>query len=139
MTFVLVKSRLRQSPYDEKDLARALNREIVPTLAEVVRRFNALELGDLGFLLVSATGNRDAEAFDFIDYNDAALGPITVTLPAMRDRGDVVRVKAPPNAGVFNLTVSGGATLIDGAATFVMATNNQSAAFVFNGVQWRVF
>lgn len=138
MTFVLVKSRLRQSLYENRDLLQGVNREIVPTLADLVRRFNALVRGDLGFLLVSATGNRDAEAFDFVDYNDVVAAPFTVTLPA-GNPGDMVRVKAPPNAGAFNLTVSGGGAFIDGAATFVMTSNNQSAGFMFNGVQWRIF
>lgn len=139
MAFTRVKSRLRQSLYVATDLLHGVNREVVPTLAELVRRFNALAPGDLGFLLVSATGNRDADPFDFVDYGDAVAAPFTVTLPGGSKSGDMVRVKAPPNAAAFNLTVSGGAALIDGAATFVMATNNQSAGFVFNGTQWRVF
>lgn len=62
----------------------------------------------------------------------------TWTLPDGLE-GDWVMVKAPSNAGAFNLTIDGGNANIDGAATLVLATNYESRTLIHNGTEWSVF
>lgn len=62
----------------------------------------------------------------------------TWTLPDGLE-GDWVMVKAPSNAGAFNLTIDGGDANIDGAATLVLATNYESRTLIHNGTEWSVF
>lgn len=66
----------------------------------------------------------------------------TIQLPNLPTTGRVVVVKdADGLASVANITVTtvSGSVNIDGATTFVMNTNWQSAQFVFNGAEWEVF
>ena len=69
-------------------------------------------------------------------------GVITILLPNAPATGRVFTVKDKVGlAGTSNITVTtvGGAVTIDGATTFVMNTNYQSADFIFNGTSYEIY
>ena len=58
----------------------------------------------------------------------------TWTLPASPDAGDVVSVKAPANAGTYNLTVlKAGSQTIDGLTQVVIESDHGALELVFVG------
>ncbi len=78
---------------------------------------------------------------EFLSVNSSG-GAITVQLPNAATLGKVFIVKdRTGSAGTFNITVTtvGGAVNIDGATTFVMNANYQSAEFIGNGTSYEVF
>lgn len=79
---------------------------------------------------------------DYYFTCDVTAGALTIDLPNAPTTGRVYIVKdATGSAGTHNITVTtvGGVVLIDGAATFVMNTNYESANFLFNGTSWEIF
>jgi hypothetical protein len=66
----------------------------------------------------------------------------TIQLPDAPTIGRVYVVKdATGTAATFNISVTtvGGVVTIDGAATYTMNVNYQSARFIFNGTSYYVF
>jgi hypothetical protein len=73
---------------------------------------------------------------------DASGGVVSILLPNAPSTGRVVVVKdKTASAATNNITVTtvGGAVNIDGATSFVMNTNYESANFIFNGVSYEVW
>ena len=144
MVYNFVRSRLSIRAYTSQLLRDGINREVVPTLRELVARWNALNLEDSASELtfVAATGNLTSSPFSFIDYGSPVTASYTVTLhdPA---QGDIVYVKAPPNATRYPLTISGNGKNIDGqytgATSFSLDANDMAIGLFYNGTRWRVF
>lgn len=72
-----------------------------------------------------------------------AIGTTTtaysVTLPAAPAKGrQAAVVDDAGTAGTRNITLNGNGKNINGAATFVMSTNNQAVTIEYNGTQWDV-
>ena len=79
---------------------------------------------------------------DFYMSCTTTAGVLTVDLPDAPTTGTVYTVKdASATADTNNITVttSGAVVNIDGATTYVMNTEYQSASFIFNGVSYEVF
>lgn len=68
-----------------------------------------------------------------------ASAGITVTLPLSPSAGDTYKVKDKSGAAnTNNITVSGNGKNIDGAASFVMNRNYQSAELIYDGSSWSI-
>ena len=68
-----------------------------------------------------------------------ASAPITVTLPLSPNAGDTYKVKDKSGAAnTNNITVSGNGNNIDGATSFVMNRNYQSAELIYDGSVWNI-
>ena len=80
-------------------------------------------------------GDANATLVEGMNWSSATFTAArTWTLPASPDAGDVVSVKAPSNAQVFELIVSkAGSQTIDGQTTVVFASPNGAADFVYVG------
>lgn len=79
---------------------------------------------------------------DYYISADTAGGAITIRLPNAPSTGRTFVVKDQVgNAAAVNVTVTtvGGVVNIDGATSFVMNANYQSASFVFGGAAYEVF
>lgn len=79
---------------------------------------------------------------DYYISADTTGGAITIRLPNAPSTGRVFVVKDQVgNAAAVNITVTtvGGAVNIDGATSFVMNANYQSAMFIFGGAAYEVF
>lgn len=73
---------------------------------------------------------------------DSSGGAITVKLPNGPATGRVFYVKdSTGSAAAHNITITtvGGAVNIDGATSFVMNTNYESASVIFNGTSYEIF
>lgn len=73
---------------------------------------------------------------------DSSGGPITIELPNAPATGRVVVVKDSLGTAAANhitVTTVGGAVLLDGAVSYVLNTNYESAQFIFNGVGYEVY
>lgn len=70
-------------------------------------------------------------------FADSSGGPFTLTLPDARQIPSWTIVVKAPSAGTDNVTVDTilGQT-IDGVATFVFTTNQESRFFISNGTNW---
>lgn len=78
---------------------------------------------------------------DYIGVTSSSTG-ITVKLPNAPATGRVVIIKdTSGNSSTYNITVTtvGGAVDIDGATSFIMNTNYESAQFIFNGTSYEIF
>lgn len=65
-------------------------------------------------------------------------GAVGVNAPAAPVEGSCfAAVDNNDNAGAHAITVNGNGNLIDGAASFVLATNGEVAFFIFDRAQWR--
>ena len=69
---------------------------------------------------------------------DTSTGAQSYTLPAAPTEGEEVIVKDNGHAMINNITVSGGAYLIDGHTTFLIRNNWASYGFWFHSGQWYV-
>jgi hypothetical protein len=64
---------------------------------------------------------------------------ITITLPASPTAGNTYFVKDKSGTAITNnITVSGNGKNIDGASTYVISLNYESAGFVFDGLSWNI-
>lgn len=69
-------------------------------------------------------------------------GVITVRLPNSPSTGRIIIVKDKNGTSAANnitITTVGGGVTLDGATSFVMNTNYESAQFIFNGASYEVF
>lgn len=76
---------------------------------------------------------------DYFIPVDTSTTAITVQLPNAPATGRIYVVKdASSNAATRNITVTtvGGTVNIDGATSYTMSTNDQSAQFIFNGTKY---
>jgi hypothetical protein len=88
----------------------------------------------------------DTSPYDVVEDTDYFIGAsnntgatFVVNLPATPDTGEVYIVKDILGiAGTDLISISGGAILIDGAATAVINTDYGSLTFVFNGTEWSI-
>lgn len=75
---------------------------------------------------------------DYIILVDTSLAR-TITLIASPTNGQQIIIKDNVgSASTNNITVSGNAKNIDGAASFTMNVNYQSVALMYQGTEWRV-
>lgn len=66
-------------------------------------------------------------------------GAFQVNLPNVPLAGTVIYIKDfSGNASAFNITVSPGATTIDGAGSYIINTNFGTVRTVFNGASWAI-
>lgn len=66
-------------------------------------------------------------------------GAVAVSLPGSPTQGTTFVVKdGTGDAGTNNITITPTGKNIDGASTYVIGTNYQSATVVYNGTQWSV-
>jgi hypothetical protein len=87
-----------------------------------------------GAITVSATTD------EFICVNKTTGAATTVNLPASPATGLTYVIKdCKGDAATNNITVTPAAGNIDGASTFVMATNHQSANVLYDGTQWEIW
>ena len=76
---------------------------------------------------------------DIIVVNKTVGAATTVNLVSSPATGAMVTVKdGKGDAGTNNITITPASGNIDGAGTFVMATNYESLTFVYNGTQWNI-
>ncbi|QAY96718.1 hypothetical protein CWB41_14060 [Methylovirgula ligni] len=76
---------------------------------------------------------------DYLVCADNASAAATENLPASPSTGDTYLIKdCSVAAGTNNITITPASGNIDGAATFVMSTNGQSAAVTYTGSQWSI-
>lgn len=83
-----------------------------------------------------------AAADDYYISSDATAGARTIQLPDAPAVGRAFVVKDQVGiSGTNNITITtvGGVVLIDGATTYVLNTNYQSAQFIFNGTSYEVY
>ncbi len=86
----------------------------------------------------AAGGATSRCALGFIAQARTTAGAVTVKRPSPRVQGSVFAVTDQDgNAAVSNITVDGDGDLIDGAATYVIATALASAFFEYDGGEWR--
>lgn len=84
-----------------------------------------------GAVTVSATTDYE------VVVNKTSGAATTVNLPASPATGLAYIIKdGKGDAATNNITVTPNAGNIDGSSTFVMSTNFQSQAFIYNGTQW---
>jgi hypothetical protein len=99
--------------------------------------------GGGGSLTYTATSTSPYVVLGTDDYiGVTAAGAFSVELPNAPATGRYFVVKdTGGTAGTDNITVTtvGGAVTIDGATTFVMNTDYQSAEFIFNGTSYEIF
>lgn len=85
--------------------------------------------------LQTGPGSYSAAVNEFVPV-DVSGGAFTVNLPAGHVAGDKIMVKLAGTA-TNNVTVDAdGAETIDGAATYLLTTNDESAEFLSNGTNW---
>ena len=89
------------------------------------------------------TGSGTVIVSNTTDYlvaiNKVTGAATTVDLPSSPATGDVYVIKDDKgDAATNNITVTPASGNIDGASTFVMNVNHQSAAFTYDGTQWEV-
>lgn len=92
--------------------------------------------------LTTASTPYTALAADYYFTCDVSGGVLSILLPNAPTTGRTYVVKdAGGDAATNNITVTtvGGVVNIDGATTFVMNTDYESANFVFNGVSYEVY
>jgi hypothetical protein len=102
--------------------------------------------GDPGLPSPVAVSIVDTSPYDVVEDIDYFVGvenntgnTFVVNLPTTPDTGEVYIVKdILGNAGTDLISISGGAILIDGAATAVINTDYGSLTFVFNGTEWNI-
>jgi hypothetical protein len=90
--------------------------------------------------VVTAAGAVTVATSDYyIGVNKTVGAATTVNLPAAPTTGTTFIIKDEKgDAATNNITITPAAGNIDNAATFVMATNNQSATVIYSGSQWVV-
>lgn len=90
--------------------------------------------------VVTAAGGVTVATTDYLVCINKTVGAATAaTLPGSPTPGDTYLIKdCKGDAATNNITVSPAAGTIDGASTYVMATNRQSSAFTYNGTEWMV-
>jgi hypothetical protein len=90
--------------------------------------------------VVTAAGAVTVTTSDYVVIINKTSGASTVVnLPASPAAGDVYIIKdGKGDATTNNITLTPAAGNIDGAGTFVMATNYQSITLVYNGTEWNV-
>lgn len=90
--------------------------------------------------VVVAAGAVTIAITDFIVIVNKTVGAATAAnLPASPTTGARFKIKdGKGDAAANNITVTPAAGTIDGAATYVMATNYQAAELVYNGTEWNV-
>lgn len=96
---------------------------------------------NLNYTAVSTTPYVVLTTDDYISV-DSSGGVRTVQLPNAAPLGKVYIVKDRTGSAVANnitVTTVGGAVNIDGATTFVMNSNYESAQFIGNGTTWEIF
>jgi hypothetical protein len=95
----------------------------------------------LTYTQVSTTPFTVTTAMDYLGVVTSSLA-ITLKFPNSASTGQVFYVKDKSgDAATNNITVTtvGGAVLIDGATTFVMNTNYESIALIWNGTSYEIF
>lgn len=75
---------------------------------------------------------------DLVELNFASPAPPAVSLPVMSSPGGFTIYDGAGNLQTYNATVTPAAGLINGAGTFVMASNYQSSTFNWDGSNWGV-
>jgi hypothetical protein len=81
-----------------------------------------------------------ATATDYFISGDSTAGILTVVLPAAPTNFRIFVVKdRAGHANAFPITVSAGGTNIDGAATYLIDVNFESASFMYNGSTYETF
>lgn len=92
--------------------------------------------------ITHASSPYSATASDYYIGADVTAGVITIYLPAAPVVGRALVVKDKAGlAGTSNITMTtlAGIVNIDGATTFVMNTNYESAQFIWNGTYWEIY
>ena len=92
---------------------------------------------------VSTTPYTVLSGDDYLGVTSSSVpGAITILLPNAPATGRQYYVKdTSGNSATYNITVTtvGGSVTIDGATSFVMNTNYESIALIFNGVGYEIF
>lgn len=116
---------------------------------------NITTVGDAGTFTVTINGNiltytgivfadspYSAALTDYYISADVTGGAITVRLPNAPTTGTIFAIKDKVGlAGTSNITITtvGGVVNLDGATSFVMNTNYESASVIFNGVSYEIY
>lgn len=90
--------------------------------------------------VVTAAGAATITTSDYVVVVNKTVGAATtVNLPGSPTAGDTYVIKDGKfDAATNNITVTPAAGTIDGAATYVMATNGQSITVVYSGSEWLI-
>lgn len=108
-------------------------------LAQTMRILEAPDIDRSPRVIVTVTTTYSVSQAITLVLADATVAPFTVTLPdatstASYDRYITVKRTSAAN----NVTVGGGGSNIDGAATYVLTAQYKFVTVVSNGTQWLI-
>jgi len=88
--------------------------------------------------VITSGSSYDVQAGDYvITVNKTVAGAITIALPLTPGTSRSIIVKdGKGDAATNNITIDGNGKTIDGAATYVLATDYQALEIIYNGTEW---
>lgn len=73
----------------------------------------------------------------FVRVDNTTSAPITITLPVTPTASQTITIKDNTgNAGIYTITISGGAALIEGASTLALMYNYGWVDLIYTGSKW---
>ncbi len=133
MTLGYLPRKTRDRPVTKDDVEAALQREVIPAVAQLERYVNDLRAGIGVDDVISESG--PARADSRLTLVDASGGPVTVLLS---DAQKAVHTVKKTDASANVVTVAAASGLIDGAATYPLTAQYQAVRLDFDGSDYWV-
>jgi hypothetical protein len=120
---ILLKSLMMQPPSVDSAVMQAIENAVVATA--------------IPFVLVSSGASYSAIGSSVIWVNKTVASPTAIVLPSTPTQGMQISVKdRKGDASTNPITVNGNGKNIDGASTFLMNFNHQSATLYYGDTEW---